>query len=144
MRYRTTIILIICYCILEWIILDTIVLTVTVLLIYTLEWILFARGKNLPPGPWGLPIFGQSYFLESKCLNESLADIAHHYGPVCSLWIRSQFIVLITDPKIMRKAFAEDEITGIAPYFIRKYWKGYGTRYGKMAEHPLIKRFVQK
>ena len=106
-----------------------------------LYWIIFEGRKNRPPGPWGLPIFGHLLFLNEKKPHESLADIAWRCGPVCSLRMGSVYTVLITDPKIMRKAFSMDEVTGRAPlYLTHGIMKGYG----KIAGHLLIKTFMQK
>ncbi|KAI3828868.1 hypothetical protein L1987_02978 [Smallanthus sonchifolius] len=53
------------------------------------------NGRNrLPPGPYGLPVFGYLPFL-SHNLHERFTEMAHRYGPIFSLNIGSKFHVVV-------------------------------------------------
>lgn len=95
----------------------------TVLLISYLK----KSKKNLPPGPKGLPILGNLLQLDKDAPYESLAQIAWKYGPVCGLRMGSVYTVLLTDPKLIRQAFANDSFSGRAPlYLTHGIMKGFG------------------
>ncbi|XP_058810795.1 cytochrome P450 2C23 isoform X3 [Phymastichus coffea] len=83
--------------------------------------------KHLPPGPRGLPILGNLLQLDKDAPYETLAQIAWKYGPVCGLRMGSVYTVLLTDPKLIRQAFAKDSFSGRAPlYLTHGIMKGYG------------------
>ncbi|KAJ0716378.1 putative cytochrome P450 [Helianthus annuus] len=56
----------------------------------------FTKGGRirLPPGPYGLPVFGYLPFL-SNHLHERFTEISHRYGPIFSLRLGSKFHVVV-------------------------------------------------
>ena len=70
------------------------------------------QGTLLPPGPPGLPIIGSIPFLPKTFrLSRGLHTpklfyyLAQKYGAVCHLWLGPVPTILISDTKILKKAF---------------------------------------
>jgi len=55
------------------------------------------KYKNLPPGPWGLPIIGSLHLL-GKFPQRDFAKLAKTYGPLMSLWLGPRLVVVATSP----------------------------------------------
>ncbi|KAI7742158.1 hypothetical protein M8C21_001617 [Ambrosia artemisiifolia] len=71
-------------------------LTISVL-IFAVLWYKWTRSfthNRLPPGPFGLPIFGYLPFLNNQ-LHEKFTEMAHKYGPIFSLRLGSKFHVVV-------------------------------------------------
>ncbi|MFS7927514.1 putative cytochrome P450 [Helianthus anomalus] len=75
------------------------ILTILVLILYLLwyKWTgRFTKGGRirLPPGPYGLPVFGYLPFLSHQ-LHERFTEISHRYGPIFSLRLGSKLHVVV-------------------------------------------------
>ena len=60
---------------------------------------------KIPPGPRGLPIVGSMLSLR-KDPHHALARISRKYGDVCTVWLGSVPIVVISHPVLLRDAFS--------------------------------------
>lgn len=95
------------------------------------------KSRKLPPGPWGLPIVGYLPWLDPKQPHESLTSLTKKYGRICALRMGSVYTVLISDPRIVRQAFAKSAISGRAPlHLTHGIMQGYGK--SKSYFFPLI------
>ncbi|KFM59349.1 Cytochrome P450 2A12, partial [Stegodyphus mimosarum] len=84
-----------------------------VIIIY---WILQGRGGRNPPGPIGLPIIGYYPFMSSKPYL-FLDKLAQTYGPVYSLKLGSQYVVVLNDFQFTKDALFLDAFMGRPPEF---------------------------
>ncbi|XP_001200025.2 cytochrome P450 2J2-like [Strongylocentrotus purpuratus] len=63
------------------------------------------RPKNLPPGPWSLPIIG--YRFDSGLIHEAFVDLARKYGPVFSVRRGPFLFVVLNDRASMKQALVK-------------------------------------
>ncbi|XP_030841899.1 LOW QUALITY PROTEIN: cytochrome P450 2J2-like, partial [Strongylocentrotus purpuratus] len=63
------------------------------------------RPKNLPPGPWSLPIIG--YRFDSGLIHEAFVDLARKYGPVSSVRRGPFLFVVLNDRASMKQALVK-------------------------------------
>ena len=78
-------------------------LALAVLLIYTLL-IKIHKTLKLPPGPFGLPIFGILLFIKKE-FHLTLYDYSRRFGKIISLKMGIETIVVLSDYKLIKKAF---------------------------------------
>lgn len=104
-------------------------------LIYILLGISFAlfvyifcrKTRRLPPGPFGIPLLGYLPWLDPERPHLSLTNVARKYGPICGLRMGSVYTILLSDPQLVRQAFAKDALAGRAPlYLTHGIMQGYG------------------
>lgn len=67
-------------------------------------------NNNLPPGPWGIPIFGYLPWLNPTRPYESLTILARKYGPIYSIQMGKHFAIVMSDPILVRMALAQNEL----------------------------------
>ncbi|KAI5417358.1 flavonoid 3'-monooxygenase CYP75B137 [Lathyrus oleraceus] len=92
---------------------DSTTLILAVLTITAVTWyiyIFFFRTKyqNLPPGPSGLPFFGNLLSLEPE-LHTYFAGLAHIHGPIFKLWLGSKLGIVVTSPSTAREVLKEHD-----------------------------------
>ncbi|XP_030845749.1 cytochrome P450 2J2 [Strongylocentrotus purpuratus] len=63
------------------------------------------RPKNLPPGPWSLPIIG--YNFKPGLIHEAYMDLAKKYGPIFSLRRGSFVFVILNDRESITQALVK-------------------------------------
>lgn len=74
--------------------------------------------KNLPPGPWGLPVVGYLPFVDREHPHLTLTKLAKQFGPIYGIGMGSIYAVVLSDHKLIREAFAKDTFSGRAPLFL--------------------------
>jgi len=110
-------------------------ITMIILLIFLGTFLIFLvyifrknrKTHRLPPGPSGIPLFGYLPWINSKRPHVSFTELARKYGPICGLQMGSVYTVLLSDPQLVRQAFAKDAFAGRAPlYLTHGIMQGYG------------------
>lgn len=67
-------------------------------------------NRDLPPGPWGLPILGYLPWLNPRKPYATLTELAGKYGPIYSVQMGKHFAVVMSDPSTVRMALARNEL----------------------------------
>lgn len=81
--------------------------------------------SKLPPGPWGLPVFGYLPFLRSDAYLQ-FGEMARRYGSLFSTRLGNQLIVVLSDHRAIREAFRREEFTGRPHTEFSNILGGYG------------------
>ncbi|KAL0893764.1 hypothetical protein ABMA27_013901 [Loxostege sticticalis] len=76
------------------------------------------QSRNLPPGPWGLPILGYLPFIDRHQPHLTLTKLSKTYGPIYGIGMGSIYAVVLSDHKLIRDAFAKDTFSGRAPLYL--------------------------
>nr|WDY85991.1 cytochrome P450 18A1 [Pagiophloeus tsushimanus] len=99
------------------------VFIVVLILVRTLQsWL---ESRSLPPGPWGVPVFGSLLKIKGD-LHLFYRDLTHKYGSLISTRLGSQLIVVLSDYKTIRDAFRKEEFTGRPSTELTSILEGYG------------------
>jgi len=90
---------------------DTTTLLITLLTISTITWYLYIfffklKSQNLPPGPPGLPIFGNLLSLNPE-LHTYFAGLAQAHGPILKLRLGSKLGIVLTSPSTAREVLKD-------------------------------------
>lgn len=104
------------------------------LLVHVIQWIhRFCREiQTLPPGPWGIPIFGYLTFMGTE-KHTRFMELAKSYGSVYSARLGQQMTVVMSDYKMIRELFRKEEFTGRPDTPFLKTLNGFG-KYKKKTE----------
>ncbi|XP_054809530.1 flavonoid 3'-monooxygenase CYP75B137-like [Prosopis cineraria] len=82
--------------------------------IFAVAWyarIFFTKpSPNLPPGPPGLPLFGNLLSLDPE-LHSYFASLSQTYGPIFSLRLGTQSCIVFSSPSIARQVLKDHDIT---------------------------------
>uniref|UniRef100_A0A673BVF5 Cytochrome P450, family 2, subfamily Y, polypeptide 3 n=1 Tax=Sphaeramia orbicularis TaxID=375764 RepID=A0A673BVF5_9TELE len=111
-------------------VLDTVVLAA---LVFALLWVLLLRGRrkwHLPPGPSSVPIIGNLLQLDPKAPYNSLLKFSERYGPVVTLYLGPQRVVVLIGYEAVKEALVDqaEDFIGRGPFpFLVKVTDGYGT-----------------
>ncbi|XP_022089460.1 cytochrome P450 2D17-like [Acanthaster planci] len=65
-------------------------------------------AKNLPPGPWGLPLIGANFRLGYKNPAQALLRISQQYGRIFSIRFGPQLVVVLNDVELAKEAFVKN------------------------------------
>lgn len=85
------------------------------------------QWKQLPPGPWGLPVVGYLPFINGDHPHLTLTNLSKQYGAIYGINMGSVYTVVLSDHKLVREAFAKDVFSGRAPlYLTHGIMKGNG------------------
>lgn len=79
------------------------------LLVKLIQW--YKYICTLPPGPWGVPYFGYLFSIKSD-VHLRYNEFAKKYGPIFSIRMGSQLVVVLSDYHIIRDAFRREDFTG--------------------------------
>lgn len=92
-----------------------------------LQWLfrLVCQIKSLPPGPWGLPVFGYLTFIGREKHTQYM-KLAKKYGSLFCAKLGAQLTVVISDYKIIREAFKTEDFTGRPHSPLLKTLGGFG------------------
>ncbi|XP_027696323.1 cytochrome P450 2C23-like [Vombatus ursinus] len=127
-----------------WGLTTTTLLVCVLFLIFLILWSQgFKKGK-LPPGPIPLPFIGNLLQLDFKNITASFSQMAEKYGPIYTLYIGTQHVVVLHGYNIVKEAlidqgdgFAE---RGIIPVF-EDVVKGQGVVFSHGERWKQIRRF---
>lgn len=89
-----------------------------------IQW--YRRSRSLPPGPWGLPVFGYLPFLRNADLHLQYGKLAKKYGSMFSARLGTQLVVVLSDYKQIRDTFRREEFAGRPHVEFMKILGGYG------------------
>ena len=74
-------------------------------------WLLFFKPRyKLPPGPPGLPLFGNLLSLDPE-LHSYLATLSQTYGPIFTLRLGTKYAFVFTSPSMAREVLKDQDIT---------------------------------
>ncbi|GFU37717.1 cytochrome P450 83B1 [Nephila pilipes] len=85
--------------------LTVVVLTFTSAILLVLYCFIEQNGGKTPPGPIGIPILGYLPFVGSKP-HQILQKLSKIYGPIFSIRLGKQHIIVLNDPGIIEKALS--------------------------------------
>ncbi|XP_030947922.1 geraniol 8-hydroxylase-like [Quercus lobata] len=89
-------------------------LTLLVLLIFTLSWYAWKKQRTslllLPPGPRGVPLFGNLLSLDPE-LHSYFAGLAQIHGPIYKLSLGYKLGIVVTSPSLTREVLKDHDVT---------------------------------
>ncbi|XP_048335698.1 cytochrome P450 81Q32-like [Ziziphus jujuba] len=65
--------------------------------------------KNLPPGPFSLPIIGHLHLLKPP-VHRTLRRLSQNYGPIFTLWFGSRRVVVVSSPLAVEECFTKNDV----------------------------------
>ena len=102
----------------------TLLVTLTLLLcVKSYRW--WITFRMLPPGPCGLPLVGYLPYIRTD-FHEELTELSRRHGPVFSLRLGSELMVVLSDHKVIREAFRRQEFAFRPDNQFMKLLDGYG------------------
>lgn len=81
--------------------------------------------RKLPPGPWGYPIVGILFSIKKE-FHLLLCDYVKLFGKVLSLKMGGQTLVVLSDHKLIKKAFQSRDFTARPKTELTHLLGGYG------------------
>ncbi|XP_036590328.1 cytochrome P450 2C23-like [Trichosurus vulpecula] len=103
----------------------------------------FKRGK-LPPGPTPLPLIGNILQLDFKNIPASLSQMAEKYGPIYTIYIGTERVVVLHGYSIVKEALIDQgdafSDRGIIPV-VEDTFKGRGIIFGHGESWKQLRRF---
>ncbi|GBM10395.1 Cytochrome P450 18a1 [Araneus ventricosus] len=110
-----------------WVLLPMLAVFVTVFLItrYIVQRYATRNLPKEPPGPWGLPVFGYLMFLK-RSSHLKLTKLGKKFGSVYQIFLGSKRVVVVSDPKLVRKAFKQSIFSGRPDTSLTRLMEGYG------------------
>jgi hypothetical protein len=87
----------------------------------------YYRLRSLPPGPWGYPIVGVLFSIKKE-FHLFLTDYTKIFGKVFSFKMGRETIVVLSDFKIIKKAFQSRDFTARPKTELTDLLGGYGKK----------------
>ncbi|XP_014217776.1 cytochrome P450 18a1 [Copidosoma floridanum] len=112
------------------------------LFVRLVQW--YRRFLSLPPGPWGLPIFGYLPFMKDVDVHLRFGELAKRYGSMFSAKLGTQLVVVLSDYKIIRETFRREEFTGRPHTEFFNILGGYGIINSEGALWKDQRRFIHE
>lgn len=106
------------------------------LMVTFIQWLKYNR--SLPPGPWGLPIWGSLLFVKYP-MHLYFKKLVEKYGPIFSISFGSKLTVVLSDYHIIRDSFRREIFAGRPDTDFMNIIDGYG----KCQQIPII-RFISR
>ncbi|XP_013880594.1 cytochrome P450 2Y3 [Austrofundulus limnaeus] len=115
-------------------------------LVLALIWTLREKvGRNLPPGPFALPLIGNLLQINKKAPFRSFVELSKTYGPVMTLHLGWQRSVVLTGYETVKEALVDqaEDFTGRAPVpFLHKATRGFGIGISNGERWRQLRRFT--
>ncbi|KAM8952490.1 cytochrome P450 2C23-like [Pelodytes ibericus] len=115
---------------------------ITFLLLLILNW--KQKPSNLPPGPSPLPLIGNILQLDFKNIVKTFVQLGSQYGPLCTVYMGQQRVVILNGYDVVREAFVENgEVfsnRGSLPMAMMAF-KGYGIVFSNGERWRQMRRF---
>lgn len=87
-------------------------------------------NNYLPPGPWGIPVFGYLPWLNPAEPYKTLTTLSRKYGPIYSIQMGKHFAVVMSDPASVRMALARNELADRTNFeMVNEIMQGHGTHF---------------
>ena len=83
---------------------------------------------QLPPGPYGVPIFGYLPFLTNNVYLH-MDRLSRKYGSIFSFKLGTRTVVVLSDPLLIREAFNHSSFSGRPMTPLYETFNGYGEYY---------------
>ena len=103
---------------------QTLLLTCAALLLYTVL-LKIHKTLKLPPGPLGVPILGILPFIKKE-FHLTLYDYSRRFGKIISLKMGVETIVVLSDYKLIKKAFQTRDFVARPKTPLQSLLGGYG------------------
>lgn len=81
---------------------------------------------KLPPGPWGLPGVGHLFHLKNSQFHLELFDLSKLYGRLMSINMGMETMVVLSDHKLIKKAFQSKFVNSRPRNVFSSLIEGYG------------------
>jgi len=89
---------------------------VTIVLVLSLLFWIYSNNRSLPPGPWGVPIFGFAPFLGKKP-HITMSKLTQKYGGVIRFNFMGKHVVALTTYKAINEALVkQSDVFSIRPH----------------------------
>ena len=88
----------------------------------------YERYRKLPPGPLGIPFIGQLNSIKKE-FHLYLYDLCKNFGKITSFKMGVETIVVISDHKLIKKAFRTRDFTARPKSELTKLMGGYGKNF---------------
>ncbi|KMQ90114.1 cytochrome p450 18a1, partial [Lasius niger] len=112
-----------------------------VLTVVYIRWLKYIR--TLPPGPWGLPIFGYLRSMKGNLMHLRYSELAKKYGSIFSVRLGNQLVVVLSNYRVIRDAFRREDFTGRPHTEFTNILDGYGVINTDGAMWKDQRRFLQ-
>ena len=88
----------------------------------------YERYRKLPPGPLGIPFIGQLNSIKKE-FHLFLYDLCKNFGKITCFKMGVETIVVISDHKLIKKAFRSRDFTARPKSELTKLMGGYGKKF---------------